>query len=271
MRTVKAIIAIFSTALLAKPSSSWSGAPFPSHPFTSHNNVKSHVLQSTLSPNDGDQSLPSVMARHCQACIAASILLMTTPLSLSAHAAVDSTSSPAGDLSQSLVQPTDQKPQITLSGRQVSYGSSTTPSSSISQPKVDSLCQGMVYLFSEQDRPDPSEVLVLTAASPSQPNVPILGAKFNVYKAKFPFQFTMAEPNRLKGHDTDTLSGDFIVTARTCPSDGTLPCADSQSTFVARGISKVLVGMDGEGGLLKEGQSIRTPASLALRRNGGMP
>lgn len=195
---------------------------------------------------------------------------MATPLSFSAHAAEPIPASISSSASEwNLVLPTEEKPQIKMTGRSVSYASPT----SIAQPKKkkdSALCQGLVYLYSEQERPDLSEVLVLTAASPSQPDAPVLGAKFNIYKAKFPFEFTMAEPNRLKGHESDAIGGDWIVTARSCPSDGTLPCSDQESTFVARGVSKVLVGTGEEGGLLKEGESVRTPASLALRRNGAV-
>ena len=163
------------------------------------------------------------------------------------------------------------------------------PQPSTSQTsKTSILCQGMVYLSSEQDRPDPSNVLILTAASPSQPNVPILGAKYNVYQAKFPFQFTMGRANILNNAREDEEESnnngvniqeeDWIVTARTCPSEVSLPCPQDQSMFVARGISKVLKGSSssssgaGAGGnnggsWLQEGQSIRTPASLRLVRS----
>uniref|UniRef100_A0A7S2EJJ7 Uncharacterized protein n=1 Tax=Trieres chinensis TaxID=1514140 RepID=A0A7S2EJJ7_TRICV len=169
--------------------------------------------------------------------------------------------------------PTEEKPQITMAGS--GRGSNIIPQRGISALSLNQknerspIAVGLVYLANEQNRPSYSDTLVITAATDSEPGTPLAGAKFSIAKAKFPFQFSMYDDNilqdvpggRPQGWYRATIDQDIIITARVCPEDSPkLPCAENESIFNARGICKLIRGLPG----MKEGQVVRTPASLAL-------
>jgi len=146
--------------------------------------------------------------------------------------------------------------------------------------------QGMVYLLNPNDRPDLSDTIVLTVASTSNPDNIIAGAKYDVSKARFPFQFRLGNANMLVDPQLLSQSNgnidqqDFMVTVQICSSDKipnakpkqptkgtpprTIPCNSDESTFTAKGISKVVGNLPG----MAEGTVFRTAASLPLERVG---
>ena len=145
------------------------------------------------------------------------------------------------------------------------------------------IVQGLAYLVDGGEiRPSPADTLVITAAAASRPDAILAGAQFPIARARFPLQFNMYDenvvlPTQLQSDSSSkpssrggrrgevwyqaTQDEDVIVTARVCPEDAViLPCADSESSFRAKGLCKLLRGLPG----MKEGQVVRTPASLAL-------
>lgn len=172
-------------------------------------------------------------------------------------------------LREGLSRPTEERPQI------------KPPTSSMvpMSPKAKQpILEGMVYMADEYkyDRPDPSEIIVLTVSSASQPDDILAGAKYPVYKARMPFNFQMYDANILKNkmgqfRMVQERGEDFIVSATVCPGEddgggggvaGRLPCDAGVSSYQGRGVGKLLQvpGM-------QEGEMIRTPASLALEKN----
>jgi len=175
-----------------------------------------------------------------------------------------------------LKPPTEDKPQITLGDR-----------SSVSNESVKRkpIIQGLVF-FPEIAPSDPtakvppgqqekqaldyySDVLVLTAVSATQPDLVLAGAKFPVSAVRFPFSFEMYNENLLTSRsgvqnawDSVEKTGDIIVKAVICPSDAsTLPCDASETKKSAQGVAKLITNLPG----LKEGETIRAPASLGLQ------
>ena len=175
-----------------------------------------------------------------------------------------------------LKPPTEDKPQITLGDR-----------SSVSNESVKRkpIIQGLVF-FPEIAPSDPtakvppgqqekqaldyySDVLVLTAASATQPDLVLAGAKFPVSAVRFPFSFEMYNENLLTSRsgvqnawDSVEKTGDIIVKAIICPSDAsTLPCDINETKKSAQGVAKLITNLPG----LKEGETIRAPASLGLQ------
>jgi hypothetical protein len=139
------------------------------------------------------------------------------------------------------------------------------------------IVEGMVYLQNNNERPSLNDYIVITVSSPSsmndnQDDIQILaGAKYQVYKAKFPFNFKMYNENLLKGKEQEWMNlnnnnnndNTLIVAARVCPEESQkLPCTEDESIFVAKGVSKLLMIGNLPGG--DEGQTIRTPVSLQL-------
>jgi len=202
-------------------------------------------------------------------------------------------------LQQSLSNPTDDRPQIKLppDSTNGNYNTNTNPNTSNQsnnnfnnknmQNKNEPLIQGMVYLLNQNDRPDFSDTIVLTVASTSNPDVPIAGAKYSVSKARFPFQFRLYRANILlddQRMERNIENQDLMVTARICPTIATptptqdtkaakvrntknapasrIPCEVDESTFLAKGISKVVGNLPG----MTEGTVFRTAASLPLER-----
>ncbi len=172
-------------------------------------------------------------------------------------------SSSSKKLMQSLSRPTDEMPQIKPPT------SAMDSNSKVKQP----ILEGMVYMADEfkNDRPDPSEIIILTVSSVSEPNEILAGAKYPVYKARMPFNFKMYDANILKNkmgqfRTIEARGEDFIVVARVCPGDdntSAAPVCDArESTYQGKGVGKLLQvpGM-------QEGEIIRTPASLALEKN----
>lgn len=196
-----------------------------------------------------------------------------------------STLTPSSVTELGLKPATEDKPQITLKGRDA-YGQ---PSQQTMAPKRNArkpILQGLVY-FPEQAPTDPaakipsgpqlkqaldyySDVLVLTAVSATQPDGPILaGAKFPVSSVRFPFSFQMFKENLLTSRpgvlgawEGVSDAGDVILRADICPSDASsFPCDDKESKKHAAGVAKLITNLPG----LKEGESVRAPASLALQ------
>lgn len=192
-------------------------------------------------------------------------------------------------IQESLVSPTDEKPQITMQGSNVAQSSSkSTATGNTKYP----IMEGMVYLLNDRNvRPDLNDNIILTLSSTSNPDNILAGAKYKVYKAKFPFNFKMYDGNILKGKEEEwkqlytqnsmsrngierndkTIidrsggSGDFLVTARICPEDITvLPCKEEESTYFAKGVSKLLQLENLPGA--KKGDIIRTAVSLPLQQ-----
>ena len=227
-------------------------------------------------------------------------------------------------LRQSLVTPTPDKPQITLSENYFptivdhnentsnnnngydtkstaipssiittkSTSSSSSSSSSSSKTKIP-IAEGLIYLQNNNnnnnnniynERPNLNDNIIVTISSTSDPTNIIAGAKYPVYKAKFPFNFKMYNENILKGKEQiwqqlekgneesrnnsmnrSNNGSDLLITARICPEEIlTLPCKDEESTYFAKGVSKIL--MIGNLPGATEGQSLRTPVSLPLMK-----
>ena len=190
---------------------------------------------------------------------------------------------------QSLVSPTDDKPQITMQGSSVAPSPSTSSTTSVRRGDITKtkspIMEGMVYLLkNSSERPDLNDNIILTLSSTSNPDNILAGAKYKVYKAKFPFNFKMYDENVLKGKEEEWKQlvmgssngntivggsgggGDFLVTARICPEEITvLPCKEEESTYFARGVSKLLKIENLPGA--NEGDIIRTAVSLPLQKN----
>ena len=217
---------------------------------------------------------PAVV-RKCQACAIGAAIFASSQIAqlphdhlLYANAAVDISAAAnlerLGDdlttqkLQSGLSQPTDERPQI-------------KPPTQLQAPVTQTakgkkpIVEGMVYMMEKYERPDPSDVIVLTVVSKSQPDEILAGAKYPVFKARLPFNFQLYEANILKGKNDlfkNSADGDLIVTATVCPQEAaTLPCSNKESLYDAKGISKLLQipGM-------QEGDLVRTPAALPLQQ-----
>ena len=110
-------------------------------------------------------------------------------------------------------------------------------------------------------RPDYLDVLVLTVGTKIDPVM--AGAKYPIAKARFPFQFSLYSANILPTKQSLWLDisddDDLLVTARVCPDNSpTFPCTDQQSTFLTKGISKLIRDFPGTT------EPIRTPVALPL-------
>lgn len=182
-----------------------------------------------------------------------------------------------------LKPPTEDKPQITLNGRAQEPTQQSMPNKANARVPI---LQGLVY-FPERAPADPnakmpsgpqvkqqldyySDILVLTAVSAAQPDGPVLaGAKFPVSAVRFPFSFQMFKENLLTSRPgvqeawvSVAKTGDVIIRASICPSDArAFPCDDSESKKDAEGVAKLITNLPG----LKDGESVRAPASLALQ------
>ena len=145
-----------------------------------------------------------------------------------------------------------------------------------------SILVGLIYILDhrewfEEQRRDPSQILVLTVSSTSQSNSVVAGAKLPLMDvSRFPIQVQLEDSNfrpTLSKEERSLLkTQDFKVTASICPMKQeeridnvmvkTIPCQDSNDiSFQAMGIAKVLpgdiFGLDAE-------DSVRAPFSLAL-------
>lgn len=160
-----------------------------------------------------------------------------------------------------LTPPTSQRPQIkppaqlqSLSGSKTSNGKSP-------------IVQGLVYMVDAKDRPDPSDVIVLTVSSVSAPDEIVAGAKYPVYKARIPFNFQLYQANIIKGKEEDLYKRqlekeDLLVEASVCPQEAVkLPCKSEERLYEAKGISK-MIQVPG----MAEPTLFRAPASLPLEK-----
>jgi hypothetical protein len=185
---------------------------------------------------------------------------------------------------ESLVPASDDRPQIKLPENSINSNPSlttqppplssnsiyTTPTTANKNNDKSPIMEGMVYLLNNNIRPELNDNIILTISSTSNPDTVLAGAKYNVYKAKYPFNFRMFDANIIKGKeeiwreiDRDG-GGDYIVTARVCPEESrSLPCSDEESTFYARSVSKLLK-LDNLPGA-NEGDIVRTAVSLPLK------
>lgn len=171
---------------------------------------------------------------------------------------LSSTDSVDESLSQILKQPTDVQPQIML-----------PKGADILQRPPDGrspIIQGLVYLKDpESSRPDFSDNLVITVTSSSSQQT-LAGAKIPVTKVRFPSQFNLYKENILPAkvqewESTIASKDDIFVNAKICPESSiSKVCSDGESTFQARGISKVVKNLPG----MRDGDIVRTAASLGL-------
>ena len=163
-------------------------------------------------------------------------------------------------LENGLSQPTDERPQI-KPPTQLQAPVTQTAKSKARKPIVE----GMVYMMEKYERPDPSDMIVLTVTSKSQPDEVLAGAKYPVYKARLPFNFQLYEANIVKGkYDSfqNSADGDLTIVATVCPQEAaSFPCSNKESLYEAKSISKILQipGM-------QEGDLFRTPAALPLKQ-----
>lgn len=168
-------------------------------------------------------------------------------------------------LIQSLTPPTDERPQIRPPDKSLL-------SQQPLDPKTTPIMEGMVYLLDSDDRPNINDVIVITMASMSDPENILAGAKFPVYKARLPFNFEMKFANVIKGKESlysMAMDKDLLIDVRVCPEDALhIPCLKEESTFVAKGVSKLITlpGMKEE----DEKIIVRTAAALPLTRNNRM-
>lgn len=160
----------------------------------------------------------------------------------------------------SLSPPTSQRPQIKPPA-QLTSPSSKTPNTR------NPIVQGLVYMADAKDRPDPSDVIVLTVSSVSAPDQIIAGAKYPVYKARIPFNFQFYQANILKAKENlykQSVNEDYLVEASVCPQEAIkLPCTSEERLYEARGISK-MIQLPG----MIEQALVRAPATLPLEKVG---
>jgi len=178
-------------------------------------------------------------------------------------------------IQNSLAPPSEATPQIKLPMNSVGAATSASSSSSSSgagfTKKIKSpILQGMVYMLNEQERPDLTDKIVITISSTANPTDILAGAKYDVYKARFPFQFKLYDANVVKGKEETfrnlSNQGDYLVSVKICPEDAKkLPCEENESAFSAKGISKLLQLQNLPGA--NPGDVIRTAASLPLEKN----
>lgn len=175
---------------------------------------------------------------------------------------------PVADLSAGLSEATEYQPQIKFSGNRPNQGPTPRGSQALQvlPQKVGAspILQGLIYVDRPDSRPSFADTLIITAGSSERPDDVLAGAKIPVTMARFPMQFSMYEANIARGKEglwTRAMDGDIIVTARVCPETSTLPCNDAESTYKAKGISKVIRNLPG----MDEGTLVRTAISLPLK------
>lgn len=177
-------------------------------------------------------------------------------ISAAANLETISTTAGRGTFQNGLREPTPETPQIvppSLSGMQPSGADAKKP-----------IVEGLIYMEEKYDRPDFTDVIVITVRSMNEPSEILAGAKYPVSKARLPFNFKFYEANILKGK-ADSFrvlkDKDYIVEAVVCGENSkSFPCSEDESVFSAKSISKLLP-IPG----IQEGD-IRTPASLPLKR-----
>jgi len=173
-------------------------------------------------------------------------------------------------LENGLSQPTDERPQIKpptqLQAPPGGSMSNTQIAKGMGKGKARApIVEGMVYMMEKYERPDPSDIIVLTVTSRSQPDEILAGAKYPVYRARLPFNFQLYEANILKGkYDSyqNSADGDLMVEATVCPQEAaSFPCSKTENLYEAKSISKMLQipGM-------QDGDLVRTPAALPLKQ-----
>lgn len=175
----------------------------------------------------------------------------------------------ATDVSAGLSAATEYQPQIKFSGNRPNQGPSARGSQALQvlpQKGGESpiLLQGLVYVDRPDSRPSFADTLVITAGSAERPDEILAGAKIPVTMARFPMQFSMYQANIARGKEelwSKAMDGDIIVTARVCPEASVLPCNDAESTYKAKGISKIIRNLPG----MDEGTTVRTAISLPLK------
>jgi hypothetical protein len=156
---------------------------------------------------------------------------------------------------QSLTPPTDERPQI------------IPPTRNNLQLQDSAVMEGMVYLLDTNDRPETSDLIVITMTTIDDPNTVLAGAKYPVSRARIPFNFQFKDANIIKGKEEffrASMDKDLIIQVKICPETASsIPCLEEESTFLARGISK-LVKIPG----MKENEQVivRTAAALPLSR-----
>lgn len=176
---------------------------------------------------------------------------------------------PVADLSAGLSEATEYQPQIKFSGNRPNQGPTPRGSQALQVlPQkaggASPILQGLIYVDRSDSRPSFADTLVITAGSSERPDDVLAGAKIPVTMARFPMQFSMYQANIAKGKEdlwSKAMDGDIIVTARVCPEASTLPCKDAESTYKAKGISKVIRNLPG----MDEGTLVRTAISLPLK------
>lgn len=161
-----------------------------------------------------------------------------------------------GTFQNGLREPTPETPQIvapSISGMQPNGADAKKP-----------IVEGLIYMEDKYERPDFTDIIVITLRSLNEPSEILAGAKYPVSKAKLPFNFKFYEANILKGkvESFKTLKDkDYIVETVVCGENSkSFPCSEDEIVFAAKSISKLLP-IPG----IQEGD-IRTPASLPLKR-----
>lgn len=174
----------------------------------------------------------------------------------------------ATDVSAGLSAATEYQPQIKFSGNRPNQGPSARGPQALQvlpQKGGESpILQGLVYVDRSDSRPSFADTLVITAGSAERPDEILAGAKIPVTMARFPVQFSMYQANIARGKEelwSKAMDGDIIVTARVCPEASALPCNDAESTYKAKGISKIIRNLPG----MDEGTTMRTAISLPLK------
>jgi hypothetical protein len=184
--------------------------------------------------------------------------LLSFPSLVSADATTITPSTPVitqEQLMQSLTPPTDERPQI------------IPPTRNNLQLQDSAVMEGMVYLLDTNDRPETSDLIVITMTTIDDPNTVLAGAKYPVSRARIPFNFQFKDANIIKGKEEffrASMDKDLIIQVKICPETASsIPCLEEESTFLARGISK-LVKIPG----MKENEQVivRTAAALPLSR-----
>jgi hypothetical protein len=171
----------------------------------------------------------------------------------------------ATDVSAGLSAATEYQPQIKFSGNRPNQGPSARgPQTLQVLPQKGPILQGLVYVDRPDSRPSFADTLVITAGSAERPDEILAGAKIPVPMARFPMQFSMYQANIARGKEelwSKAMDGDIIVTARVCPEASALPCNDAESTYKAKGISKIIRNLPG----MEDGTTVRTAISLPLK------
>ena len=176
---------------------------------------------------------------------------------------------PVTDLSAGLSEATEYQPQIKFSGNRPNQGPTPRGSQALQVLPQKSggaspILQGLIYVDRSDSRPSFADTLVITAGSSERPDDILAGAKIPVTMARFPMQFSMYQANIARGKEdlwSKAMDGDIIVTARVCPEASALPCNDAESTYKAKGISKVIRNLPG----MDEDTLVRTAISLPLK------